>query len=46
MTMPDPVSPPPLGSWARLYALVAVCAVLVMLVLWWFSASFNIRLPQ
>jgi hypothetical protein len=37
---------PPLGSWARLYALVCVLAVLVMAILWWFSSSFNVRLPR
>ena len=31
-------------SWAGIYTLVAVCAVAVMLVLWWFTASFNIPL--
>jgi len=47
--MPDPVPPPdttrpPLGSWARVYALVCVLAVLVMLLLWWFTAHWNLRM--
>ncbi len=36
---------PPLGSWPRLYLLVAVLAVLVMLVLWLMTTTFNIRMP-
>lgn len=39
-----PESRPPLGGWPRLYAVVCVCAVLVMLVLWWFSSHFNVRM--
>ncbi|MBL8729233.1 MAG: hypothetical protein JNM25_12420 [Planctomycetes bacterium] len=47
--MPDPVpSPgtdgPPLGGWPRVYALVCVLAVVVMLLLWWFTAHFNLRM--
>lgn len=34
----------PLGGWPRLYVVVCVCAVLVMLVLWWFSSHFNIAM--
>ena len=33
---------PPLGSWARLYALVCALAVFVMLLLWWFTSTFNV----
>ena len=35
---------PPLGSWARVYALVCVLAFLVMALLWWFTAHFNVRM--
>ncbi len=35
---------PPLGGWGRVYLLVAILAVLVMLILWWFTATRNIRL--
>ena len=34
----------PLGSWARLYALVLIAAVLVMLMLYWFTTAWNIPL--
>ena len=43
--MTEPNEGPPLGSWARLYGLVAVCAVVVIILLYWFTASFNIGLP-
>ena len=33
-------------GFARLYLLVAACAVAVMLVLWWFASHFNIRLAK
>ena len=43
--MSGPVEPdPPLGSWARVYALVVVAAVTVMLVLYWFTTVFGIPL--
>lgn len=38
---PRPEPPPPLGSWARVYLLVALAAVIVMAVLWGFTAAFN-----
>lgn len=37
---------PPLGGWPRLYLLVCACAVLVMLVLWWFTAHWNVPLEK
>jgi len=37
------VPPPPLGSWARTYALVCVLAVVVMALLYWFTAHYQIR---
>ncbi|MEQ1634308.1 MAG: hypothetical protein ABL997_18145 [Planctomycetota bacterium] len=36
--MPDR---PPLGSWNRTYAAVCVCAVLVIVVLWWITAALD-----
>ncbi len=45
-TREPPTARPPLGSWARLYALVCVLAVVVMLILWWFSSRYNLRLPR
>lgn len=47
--MPDPTSstdgaPPPLGGWSHVYALVCVLAVAVMLLLWWFTAHWNVRM--
>lgn len=39
-----PSQPPPFGSWARLYLLVVALAVLMLIVLWWFTATYNIRL--
>lgn len=41
---PEPSERPPLGSWPRVYALVGVLAVVVMLLLWWFTAHFNLRM--
>ncbi len=32
---------PPLGSWARLYLLVCISAILMMALLYWLTASFN-----
>lgn len=45
--MPDPAGPPrvetpPLGSWPRVYALVCALAVAVMVLLWWFTAHYNL----
>ena len=37
---------PPLGSWGRLYGLVAACAVVVTVLLYWFTSAFNIPLPS
>ena len=36
--------PPPLGSWGRLYAAVIVAAVVVMLLLYAFTETWNIPL--
>ena len=44
--MNQPDETPPLGSWARLYGLVALCAVAAIVLLYWFTASFNIRMPS
>ena len=33
---------PPLGSWTTTYALVCALATLVMALLWWLTASFNL----
>ena len=43
-TLGDPGSRPPLGSWPRLYALVCAAALLVMAILWWFTAHYNVRM--
>jgi predicted secreted protein len=37
--------PPPLGSWARVYALVALVAVVVMLLLYALTAAYSVPLP-
>jgi hypothetical protein len=34
------------GRWVRLYLLVILCHVVVLLLLWWLSASHNFPLPQ
>jgi hypothetical protein len=49
--MLDPAPPtdttrPPFGSWPRVYALVCVLAVGVMLLLWWFTAHFNLHMSS
>ncbi len=44
--MQEPSERPPLGSWARLYGLVAAFAVLVLALLYWFTTSFNIPLDS
>lgn len=42
---PDPVeAPPPLGRWPRLYALVALVAAVLIALLYWFSATWNVPL--
>jgi len=33
----------PLGSWPRLYMLCCVAALVVMALLWWFAAHYNVR---
>ena len=40
---PDPEGTPPFGSWARTYALVCVCAVAVIVLLYWFTQHYQIR---
>ena len=32
---------PPLGSWPRLYTLTCVVAMLYIVLLYWFTATFN-----
>ena len=47
MTDPLPEAPdtrPPLGSWARLYALVLGLAVLLLVALYWFTARYQMPL--
>ncbi len=41
-TLPGPQAP--LGSWPRLYALCCALAVVVMALLYWFTAHFNVRM--
>lgn len=43
---PSPATPPraPLGSWRRTYLAVALAAVLVMALLWWLTAHWNVPL--
>ena len=36
----------PLGSWRKVYLLVALFAVAWMLLLWWLTDAFNVRLPR
>jgi len=43
-TMEQPGPPPPLGSWARLYSLVAFLAVLVMLLLWLLTSRYHLAM--
>lgn len=45
---PPPAAPnrPPFGSWPRTYLSVCVLAVVVMVVLYWFSSHFNVRMPK
>lgn len=40
----QPHDAPPLGSWTRVYVLVCALAILVMVLLWWFTAHFNVRM--
>lgn len=44
--MNEPNETPPLGSWVRLYGLVALWAVTVIAVLYWFTVTFNIPMPS
>ena len=44
--MQEPSERPPLGSWARLYGLVAAFAIVVMALLYWFTQTFNIPLAS
>jgi hypothetical protein len=45
MTAPiPPATRPPLGAWSRLYWLCAGLATAVLLLLWWFTATYNIPL--
>ena len=39
---PCPDETPPLGSWTRVYLLVCGVAIAVLLVLYWFTATFNL----
>jgi hypothetical protein len=39
---PIPEPPPPLGSWRAMYSLVGGLAVVVMLLLIWFTSAFNL----
>ena len=32
---------PPLGSWPRVYTAVVVCAVALMVLLYWFTQAWN-----
>ena len=39
---PAPAEPlPPLGSWARLYALVIAALAVDLLLLWWFTEHYR-----
>lgn len=35
---------PPSGSWARLYVVVIAAHLAVLLLLWWLSSAYNVRL--
>jgi hypothetical protein len=37
--------PPPLGSWARIYALVIAFTLATFALLYWLTATFDIPLP-
>lgn len=41
MTEATTPSRPPLGSWPRFYALVCVTASFYIVLLYWFTATFN-----
>jgi hypothetical protein len=43
-TTQPPEAPPPLGSWARLYLLVAFLAALVMLLLWLLTTRYHLAM--
>jgi hypothetical protein len=38
----SPTERPPLGSWPRLYTLCCVLAVVVMVLLYWFTSHYNV----
>ncbi len=44
--MQDQSERPPLGSWARLYGLVAAVAIAAIVLLYWFTTTFNIQMPS
>ncbi len=44
--MQDQSERPPLGSWARIYGLVVAVAVVVTVLLYWFTSTFNIPPPS
>lgn len=44
MTDPHAEPSPPLGSWARVYALAVVMAVLVMVVLYLLTEAYDLPL--
>ena len=39
-----PESQQPLGSWPMLYVACCVLAVVVMVLLYWFTSHFNVRM--
>jgi len=40
-TPPEPEAPPPLGSWARLYALVLAALALDLVLLAWLTERYR-----
>jgi len=44
MSANPPESPPPLGSWSLLYVVCCALAVVVMALLYWFTAHYNVRM--
>lgn len=43
MSGDSPTDRIPLGSWARVYTLCCVLAILVMALLYWFSSHYNVQ---
>ena len=43
MPPPPPEARAPRGSWSTIYIACCALAVLVMVLLYWFSARFNVR---